>query len=492
MGNPAIFEASIKQIHEMMKSGELTCEDLVNTFIRRIAAFDREEPGLNAVIALNPEATGIARDLDRKFRDRGLTGPLHGIPVLLKDNIDTTDLPTTGGSVCLAGHIPPSDAFITRKLRAAGALILAKVNLHEFAVWGETASSIIGQTFNPYDLTRTPGGSSGGTGAGIAAGFGTVGIGTDTVNSIRSPASANCLVGLRPTLGLVSRSGIIPYSLTQDTAGPITRTVEDAAILLDAICGYDPADIKTAWSAHHTGNSYTSRLNPCGLSGKRIGILHSFFGSGPQHAEVNDLMDQAIGRMQAAGATIINLDEEIDSNYLIDQISVHLYDLRHDLNGYLSCLGPSAPVHSLEEIAASGQHHPGIGDNIRTALSLSQSSPEYKDRLLRQKHLQDEVMNLIARYSLDAIAYPHQKRLVVPVGETQVDRNGVLSAVTGFPAITVPAGFSAPTDTAPLGVPAGIEFLAPPWEEARLLDIAYALEQAEPVRRPPKSTYYQL
>src|SRR5208282_1376350 len=234
-------EATISDVHAAYKSGALTSVRLVQAYLERIQACDQAGPKLNVVIFLNPRALEEAAALDEHFRRTGkFVGPLHGIPVLLKDNVNTKDMPTTGGSLSLAGYTPVTDAAITQKLRSAGAIILAKVNLHEFAIWGETVSSIQGQTLNPYDLTRTPGGSSGGTGAGVAANFAIAGIGTDTVNSIRSPASANGIVGIRPTLGLVSRAGIIPYSFTQDAAGPLARTVTDAAKMLNVLVGYDP------------------------------------------------------------------------------------------------------------------------------------------------------------------------------------------------------------------------------------------------------------
>jgi len=242
-------EATISDVQAAYRSGALTAARLVQAYQERIQAYDQAGPKLNVVIFLNPKAQQEAAALDEHLRKTGkFVGPLHGIPVLLKDNVNTKDMPTTGGSLSLAGYMPATDAAITQKLRSAGAIILAKVNLHEFAVWGETVSSIRGQTLNPYDLTRTPGGSSGGTGAGLAANFAVAGIGTDTVNSIRSPASANSIVGIRPTLGLVCRAGVIPYSFTQDAAGPLARTVSDATKMLNVLVGYDANDPVTAWS----------------------------------------------------------------------------------------------------------------------------------------------------------------------------------------------------------------------------------------------------
>lgn len=486
--NFKIEDSTIRQIHKAMKKGHITCRQLVADYLKRIEAFDKHGPALNSIITINPAAINQADELDRRFESEGLTGPLHGIPILLKDNIETTDMATTGGSASLAGFTPGNDAFITRKLREAGAIILAKANLHEFAIWGETISSIAGQTLNPYDLSRTPGGSSGGTGCGIAANLAAVGIGTDTVNSVRSPASANCLVGLRPTLGLVSRSGIIPYSLTQDTAGPITRTVSDAAILLGVIAGYDPADEKTAWSIGHVPNSYTKSLEKKGLKNKRIGIMQSYWGTGEVHQEVNAVMKDSLAVLQDRGAALIELDACFDIGVIINEVSVHLYELERALDGYLHSLGDRAPIHSLKEILASGKYHPGIEDNLKKAVTLSTTRVTYKDRLLKQAGLRDRLMKLMADYNLDAIVYPHQKRLVAKVGASQDERNGALAAVTGFPAITLPAGFSKPTAEAPDGVPIGIEFLSRPWSEPTLLAIAYAFEQAAGIRKAPYST----
>ena len=489
--DPDVFvleEATIADIHRAMQQGILSCRSLTEMYLKRIEEFDQKGPALNAVILVNPRALEIADEMDAALKTKGLVGPLHGIPLLLKDNVDTGDMDTTGGSLSLKGFRPDDDAFITRKLKEAGALILAKVNLHEFAVWGESVSSILGQTLNPYDLTRTPGGSSGGTGAGLAANYGVVGIGTDTINSIRSPASACGLVGIRPTIGLVSRDGIIPYSFTQDTAGPLARTVADAVTVLEAIAGYDPADAVTAWSVGQIPASYAENLDPQGLQGKRIGVLRSFFGTGPDHQEVNAAMAKCIEAMRVQGAEIIEVNDPIDSNYLVSEVSVHLYDLKDHLNSYLAVLGDKAQVHSLSDIIASGKYHKGIEDNIKKAEQLSTASPEYRERLMKRSELQTQTMKLLADYRLDALVYPHQKRLAVPVGQTQIERNGVLGSVTGFPSLVVPGGFSSPTASAPIGVPIGLEILGRPWSEPVLIQIAYAFEQATKFRRPPEST----
>jgi amidase len=483
----AIEEATIAQVHQSMKDGTLTCRKLVEEYLARIEAYDQQRPKLNAVIYINPKALEEADALDQKFAVRGLSGPLHGIPVLLKDNVDTNDMPTTGGSLSLEGLTPENDAFITRKFRESGALILAKMNLHEFAIWGETISSILGQTLNPYDQTRTPGGSSGGTGAAIAANFGMVGIGTDTINSIRSPSSATNLVGIRPTIGLVSRDGIIPYSFTQDTAGPICRTVEDAARVLDVIAGYDQADDETAWSIGRKPSSYATFLKEGGLVEKRMGVLEGFFGIGAIHKDTNKAVKRCIEVMKEQGAKIVSLNEKIDSDYLVNDVSVHLHDLKDHLNVYLGALQNHAPVHSVEEVLASGKYHKGIEENLKKAMTLSTGTAEYHKRLVERSKLQTQVMKLIADYHLDALVYPHQKQLVCKVGGSQIERNGVLGSVTGFPSICVQAGFSTPSETAPIGVPIGMEILGRPFSEATLIEIAYGFEQATHHRKPPLS-----
>ena len=484
-GKFKLEEATIASVHLAMEKGLITCGQLIEMYIKRIQDYDKQGPSLNSVIMINPNALKIADELDKQFKESGLTGSLHGIPVLLKDNINTSDMATTGGSLSLENFIPQEDAFITKKLKEAGAIILAKVNLHEFAVWGETISSILGQTLNPYDFTRTPGGSSGGTGAGIAANFGIIGIGTDTINSIRSPASACNLVGFRPTIGLVSRSGIIPYSLTQDTAGPIMRTVEDTAKVLDVIVGYDAADPATAWSIGHIPETYTKFLNKDGLRGKRIGILKSFFGEEKIHEEVNSIIYESLEVMKNNGALLIPIEEEINTDELVNEVSVHLYELKAHLNSYLEKLEPKAKVSSLTDIIASGKYHKGIEENIKLAETLDINTSEYNKRIAKREELKNLIMEIMAKYNLDAIVYPHQKQAVVKIGKIQVDRNGVIGSVTGFPSCVVPAGFTKPTLTAPIGVPVGLEILSRKWSEPVLFEIAYGFEYVTNHRKVP-------
>src|ERR1700730_828787 len=344
-------EVTISEVHAAYSSGATTATRLVQAYLERIQAYDQAGPKLNVVIFLNPRALEEAAALDEHLRRTGkFVGPLHGIPVLLKDNVNTKDMPTTGGSLTLAGYTPATDAAITQKLHSAGAIILAKVNLHEFAIWGETVSSIRGQTLNPYDLTPPPaGGPAGGPRAGRPANCAVAGIGTDTVNSIRSPASANSIVGIRPTRGLVSRAGVIPYSFTQDAAGPLARTVTDTAKMLNVLVGYDPNDPATAWSVGHTDKDYTQSLRADGVKGKRIGVLRSFFGNAPIHEEVNTVANKAVEDLKRSGATVIELNTpDLDSGKISDDISVHLYEFKPDVNSYLA--SADAPVKSLEEI----------------------------------------------------------------------------------------------------------------------------------------------
>lgn len=475
----------ISPLQNLLRKRKVSVREITQECLDRIAANDKQGPCLNALIRIDETAPEQAAKLDQRLAQGESIGPLQGIPLLVKDNMNEAGIPNTAGSICLAGNIPADDAPIIQRLRRAGAIIVARANLHEFAIWGETVSSVQGQTLNPYDLTRTPGGSSGGTGAGVAAGYAAAGIGTDTINSVRSPASANALVGLRPTLGLISRSGIIPYSLTQDTAGPITVSVQDAALMLDVLAGEDAADPATKHCRGKIPPTYGEALQSAGLAGKRIGILNSFFGTEVVHAPVNEIMTKALAAIRMAGAELIDVEEPIDANDLTAKVSVHLFDLEPDLDSYLKQMAPELPAHSLREILASGEFHPGVGENIRQAIALRRNSPEYAERIDKQRKLRARLQDLMCRARLDALVYPHQRRLVVRTGEQQVERNGVLAAVTGFPAIVVPAGFSASTATAPLGVPVGIEFLGHPWRESGLLTIAYGFEQVYPIRRPP-------
>lgn len=483
-----IMETTITQVHEKMKAGELTARKLIQAYLERIERYDNK---LKSIILVNPNALDQADRLDKALKEKeDLVGPLHGIPVMLKDNVDTKDMITTAGSSSLEDNQPVEDAFITKKLLEAGAIILAKTNLHEFAIWGETVSSILGQTLNPYDPSRTPGGSSGGTGAAMAANFGLIGIGTDTINSIRSPASACSLVGFRPTIGLVSRSGIIPYSLTQDTAGPICRTVEDAVLTLQAIKGYDAEDPVTAKSVGKDQEDYTSHLKKDGLKGKRIGVLNSFFGDKEENVAVSKQVKEATRFLEEGGATLIPIDDQIDSDWIVKEVSVHLDDFKTHLGSYLSKLPEDYPVHSLQDVLDSGKYHPGVEENMKTAVKLDVATPAYNEKIIRQEELRLWILNLMAQNNLDAMVYPHQQQLVCKTGGSQKQRNGALCSATGFPSIAVPAGF-VPSQCAPIGVPVGMEIMGRPFSEDVLIEIAYAFEQLSNFRQVPDMSFFE-
>ena len=483
-----LMEATVAQIHAAMREGTLTCRELVEAYLDRIEAYDQKGPAINSVITVNPHALGEADACDACFEANGeFCGPLHGIPVMLKDNFNTVDMQTTAGSVALKGWVPPTDSFVTKRIRDSGAIILAKTNLHEFAIWGESISSILGQAVNPYDPTRTPGGSSGGTGATIASNIGVIGLGTDTINSIRSPASANSLVGIRPTIGLVSRAGIVPYSLTQDTAGPICRTVEDAARCLDVIAGYDPDDAETSWCIGKIPASYLDSLNVDGMKGRRIGVLKSLFGKEEINSSTNEVLRNAMKVFEENGATLVPIEDDIDQPWLTSETSVHLDDFEHDLNGYLDKLPPEWPIHSMREVLEKGLFHPFSEGNMRDAMKLGVGTPRYLEKMYNKIGVRTHILKIMADLQLDAMIYPHQQQLVCKIGGNQQQRNGVLCSSTGFPSIAVPAGF-APDENAPIGVPVGMEIIGRPWSEPLLIEIAYSFEQHSHFRRPPVST----
>ncbi|HEV7815202.1 MAG TPA: amidase family protein, partial [Janthinobacterium sp.] len=479
-------------IHKAMQAGSLTCHGLVQQYLDRIEAYDKQGPSLNAILYLNPKALEQADALDKQFKQTGKMAPLHCIPTVLKDNYNTADMPTTGGSASLAGARPAQDAYALGRLRKDGVLVLAKTNMQEFALGGVSVSSLGGQVRNPYDLLLTPGGSSGGTAVALAANFAAVGTGSDTVNSIRSPASANSLVGIRPTHGLVSRAGILPVSFTMDDTGPLTRSVTDAALMLDSMAGYDPADPLTALSVGHIPKTYTAALNKKALQGARIGVLNTMFGNQPEHQETNRVMAKAIEVLKKQGAIIVPVSAaEMDSDKLSAELDVQKYEYKGVINTYLKAAGEVAPAHTLDDIIASGKPHPTLKKFLLSAQGYENglAEPDYKDRMVKIDALKISLANLMAENHLDALVYPHQKRLPVPIGEfNQADRNGILTALTGFPSIAVPAGFSSPTADAPVGVPVGMELIGLPWSESRLIGYAYSFEQAAHARKVPPST----
>ena len=478
-----IEEASLAQLQAAMASGALTSRALTQHYLDRIGRYDKAGPKLDAFLLVNPHALEEADALDKERAAKGARGPLHGIPVVVKDNMNTKDMPTTGGSLAFVGAQPQADAFIVAKLREAGAVLLGKTNLHELARSGTTVSSLGGQTLNPYDLSRTPGGSSGGTAVAVTSNLAAAGLGSDTVNSIRSPASACDLVGLRPTIGLVSRTGIIPAALTQDVAGPITRSVADAAAMLEVVQGFDPKDDSTEAVRGKKLPTYAASLEKNGLRGARIGVLRSFFGQNPEHAEVNKVVDAAIARMKELGAVSVELSVPLDVDKLISTMDVQKWESKTQIDAWLRDLGPGAPaIHTFDAWVASGKFDKTLAKGLRDAQPYDhpEQDPEYRERIgPRKAALVRQVQALLDDNKLDAIVYPHQKRLVVPIGESQTDRNGFLASITGFPAVTVPAGFSSG------GVPIGVEFLGRAFAEPTLLKLSYSYEQGTQNRRPP-------
>jgi amidase len=486
-----VIEATVTQLQQAMEAGLISAHELVRHYLNRISAYDSDGPCIRSIITINSNAIQTAIELDMERKQNGPRSPLHGIPVVLKDCFDTMDMLSTGGTYALANCLPLADAFVVKKLREAGAILLAKANLHELVRGGTTISTLGGQTRNPYDLQRTPGGSSGGTAAAVAANLCAIGMGTDTVNSIRSPASATSTVGFKPTMGLVSRRGTIPGSLTFDMVGPITRTVADAAIMLDIIVGYDPCDQVTAWSCGNVPKTYTSYLKNDGLIGKRLGLITNFMGNDIENREVNKAIDSAVNELKRLGATIVEIYfDDLDSDSLVSELGVQVYETKVQLNNYLSNLGSSSPVSNLEELLAFGKLNPEVEKRLIAAQELENPLAEtiYKEKLLKRRKLQQHIIKMMADFDLDAYIYPHQKQLVAKIGAKQIGRNGVLAAYSGFPAITVPAGFSSPTATAPIGVPIGIEFMGRPWGEGTLIEVAYSFEQATLYRRPPSAT----
>ena len=484
--NLPVEEATISRVHAAYRDGSLGATALVRYYLDRIAAIDRQGPSLQSLLTLNPRALDEAQRLDAAWPS-GPVGPLHGVPVILKDNFDTQGLPTTGGSVAMRESRPRRDAFVVQRLRAAGAIVLAKANLQEFARGGVSISSLGGQVRNPYDLTRSAGGSSGGTGAAIAANQGLLGAGSDTGQSIRSPASACCLVGVRPTRGLVSRSGLMPNSLTQDEAGPIARTVRDAALMLDVMAGYDPRDPVTALGAGRRPASYAAGLGGTALRGARIGLLTDLQGGDARHGEVNAVMEQVVRTMEEQGATVLRLPLP-GLTELAAEVGTDRWEARIAFERYFAELGPDQPVTSFRQLVDARSAVPEIQRVMEAEIAIDNGldDPAYLRRLRNRDRLRILLADCMARHGLAALLYPLQRILPVPLGEPdQPERNGMLSHGTGFPAVTFPGGFSAATREAPQGVPVGAELLGPDFSEASLLALAHAHEQAARVRRPP-------
>ena len=473
------FERSIPELQAAMASGETTSADLVRQYLERIAAFDDDGPELNAMLYINPRAIAEAAALDEERALQGPRGPLHGIPVVLKDNYDTADMPTTASSVAMAGFIPPDDAYQVHRLREAGAVFIGKTNLHEFARGIETVSSLGGYTRNPYDPRRNPGGSSGGTAAAVAANLAAVGMGSDTCGSIRIPAANNNLFGLRVTQGLSSRDGIIPLALTQDVGGPIARSMVDLAIMLDATVGEDPADAQTAGADAHVPATFLDLLDANALEGARLGLLTAYLRTESPYGPVSKVIRDAAATMKDGGAEILELDiDELAG--LLRNTSVIDYEFTTDVAAYLRA--SNAPVQSIEELLESGLYHAALEARYRRSVARAADADERRARLERQSELRRLLVETMDAHELDAIVYPTLRVKPVFVGEPQYGSLCRIAAHSGLPAISVPAGFTVD------GVPVGVELLARPFEDGRLVALGYAWEQLARPRRAPQRT----
>ncbi len=495
---PSAFELdelTVAQLQEGMGSGKWTARSLAEKYLARIEAVDKHGPAVNSVIELNPDALAIADALDRERKAKPPRGPLHGIPVLIKDNVDTRDrMATTAGSTALLGARPPADAFLVGKLRAAGAVILGKTNLSEWANIrsGHSTSGWSGRgglTRNPYALDRNPSGSSSGSAVAVSSNLCVLAVGTETDGSVVSPSSNNGIVGIKPTLGLISRSGIIPIAHSQDTAGPMARTVKDAAILLGILAGVDPEDKATAASQGKALSDYTKLLDPRGLKGARIGVVRKYFGASDA---VDAVMEQALADLKKQGATLVD-PVVMETLGKIDdaEFTVLLYELKADLNRYLNRKGGSFPVHSLKEIIAFNERNkktemPYFGQDtfVKAEAKGPLNSKEYVEALTRCQRLSrtegiDAVMD---KHKLDALVAPTSGPAWVTDlvnGDHSFLESSTPAAVAGYPSVTVPAGFV-------FGLPVGISFFGRAWSEPALLKLAYAFEQATRVRRPPR------
>ena len=482
-------EATVADINAVFDAGALTSEQLTQLYLNRIDAYDNNGPSINSFLTINPNALETAAALDKERQLTGSRSPMHGIPVLLKDNIDTFDLPTTAGSLALETSIPPNDAFITQQLRDAGAVILGKANLTEYANFlanGMPAgySSLGGYVFNPYNPVLlpggdgrpvlSPGGSSAGSAAAVAANLTTVSIGTETSGSILSPGNQNSVVGIKPTVGLISRDGIIPIAASQDTAGPFGRTVADAATLLGEITGVDPSDPATSDSEGKFLTDYTQFLNPDSLEGARIGVPKDFYWDNLT-VEQTAIVEEAITVMESLGAIIVNENIPTARELSNFDSSVLYYEFKRDLNAYLNSLGAEAPVETLADIIAFNEANPEAALKYGQARALraettTDESQYLEDRATDLRLAKEEGLDfLINKYDLDAVFFP-------------ATSGAAIGAKAGYPSIIVPSGYQSN------GAPYGVTFLGTAYSEPTLIGLAYSYEQASMLRVPPTST----
>jgi Asp-tRNA(Asn)/Glu-tRNA(Gln) amidotransferase A subunit family amidase len=490
-----LLESKIDDVHTALRSGQITCRGLVGLYLKRIQAYDKSGPALNSVQTVNPNALQEAERLDAAFKSTGFVGSLHCVPVLVKDQVETSDMPTTYGSAVFKDFIPRRDATIVTKLKNAGAIIVGKTTMGEYAY--AYVGSAFGIARNAYDLGRSPSGSSSGTGSGISANFATVGIGEDTGGSIRGPAAVSSLVGLRPTVPLVSRHGMLPARPTTDTLGPITRTVKDAAMLLGVIAGYDPNDPVTAYAVGQVPSSYTSFLSRDGLKGARIGVIREPMDSkadpaSEDYSKVKTVIDKAIGDLGLLGAEVVDPVTITDLKDRIKKIyENNTFETEQAINKYLE-QHANAPAKTLREILLSGKVVPSRANKLMGNLGRSTDELGYLQVLLVREETRQTVLTLMADKKLDALVYAtfdHQPSAIAPDVLTNPNAldgyilgNRPLAAGLGFPAMTVPAGFTSDN------LPVGLEFMGRPFAEGTLLKLGFAYEQGTLKRKPPTST----
>lgn len=486
-GKFEVTETTIAETKEAIRSGRVTSRQLVEAYLARIRAYD-QSTRLNSIIVVNPSALEDADKLDAEFARTHKLRSLHGIAVIVKDNYDTKGLQTTGGSLAMKGFLPDEDAFMVRKLREAGAIVLAKSNMAEWAFSPYvTMSSIAGTTRNPYDLDRVPAGSSGGTAAAVAASLGEVGLGTDTGNSIRGPSSHNSLVGIRPTIGLTSRDGIIPLFFNNDMGGPMARSVADAAAVLGVLAGYDPADPITKLSEGKASPDYTQFLDKKGLRGAHIGVFREYIDAPDTDPQVKALAEKALADLKAQGAVIV--DPFVIPNFAELTKDIWCGDFQADLNHYLAIHGKNAPFKTLAEIFASGLYLPYIEDDMKESVNPKPLAPGEKEppcedvyHTPRKIAFRDALLAAMDKDHLDAIVYPTWSNPPRKIGDMKSpagDNSQILSPQTGFPAITVPMGFTYDS------LPGGLTFLGRLFAEPTLIKYAYAFEQATKHRHAP-------